>query len=420
MNPPEQVTEKNKAPKKIIQVIVLCSLLACIALAVIVPLYLLRGSEPVPEAAEKPEAEENVQEPEQTEEPEHTEHTWQYGYCSVCGTACEHQNHDQDAVCTECGEQRWHEYRNGVCAVCGRQWEPYTSWLPEEIYLESDEPGNTEGFEIEVPNMGSHARKLIEVYTPYTYDPGKQYDVMLFFNGLQTPYTSFTSDVKYSYRREQDKSIIMKHIWDNMMERGLCKPMIICSISTYTMDSNRRFKTSYDDTTDHYLGEGILDDYWDTAVAVRDYIYPFIIENYSTFAESSSPEDIREARHHFGIGGFSNGGYFTVYSGMRDLLDYASWFVPIAGSTGATEAGMYMQENWERYPVDLIYFGCGKQDNLAYRKTRRDYESILAKCTNLTEGETLMWDQPEEFGHDWETGSIVCFNAVQLLFSQQT
>lgn len=346
------------------------------------------------------------------------DHQWcDDGFCVICGLECDHPHHDPETRrCTVCGAQRWHTFHNAVCTDCGFEWHEEPSWLPEWIYLDSLKPGNAETFLVDTPNMGKNAKKYIEVYTPNGYDPEGQYDVMMWFCGLQTPYSSFIGDVKYDLRRDQDKSIIMKHIWDNMIECGYCKPMIICSISTYTLDSNTTKKAHYDPQKDHAT-EGQLDDFWDTEVSVRDYIFPFIVDNFATYAKSSAPDDIRAARHHFGIGGFSNGGYFTVYSAMTNLVDYCSWFVPIAGSHGGTEAGHSMRDNWEQYPTDMVYFGCGGSDNLAYNKTRADYNNVRLGCPYLTLGENLFWDSPPDFGHDWDTGSTVCFNATQLLFS---
>ena len=346
-------------------------------------------------------------------------HEWVGDICIGCGNLCGHLVHDENAICAECGMQVWHVYdlETNKCKICGHEWTMERSWMEEEWYLPiAEHKGDTQRFEIPTPNMGKLARKLIEVYIPYDYDPSRQYDVLMLFSGLQAPYNSFISDIKYDWRREQDKSIIMRNIWDNMIERGYCKPMIICSISTYTLDSYvLRNRPDYNEQTD-FEGEGQLDKYWYLEDTVRDYVFPFLIENFSTYANSTDPKDIEAARRHFCIGGFSNGGYFTVYSAMTGLYNYVSSFLPIAGSHSGHGAGNALHENWEQYPTDLVYFGCGLADDKAYQKTRKDYKGLQESCEELVEGVNLRWDSPPDFGHDWDTGSTVLFNAVQLLF----
>ncbi len=341
-------------------------------------------------------------------------HTWVEGICTECGEICPHPSHDAETrICTVCGAQVWHLYgEDQLCRICGHHWKEQTGIMGPEIYREADRQGSCIEHEIPVPSLGEKASKFVEVYLPYGYDSSRPYDLVLLYSGIRIPYTSWISDLKWVGLGEAGETLVMKNVYDNMIAQGLCRPMILVSISNYTLNSEKGAGGIYGN--ENYQ-EGLFDDYWDTAEATREDILPFLIEHYSTYADSSDPEAIHAARHHIAIGGFSNGAYFTVYGGMLKLQDCASAFIPVGGSKNGAEVGASIQENWESWPLDLVFFVCGKYDGYAYFNTYQDYSQIRDACPGLQEGHNLIWSEPEH-GHDWETASIAAFNALQLLF----
>ena len=359
-------------------------------------------------------------EPESHSEPEKEElnhaHHWHDGYCVICGARCNHISHNAETRrCDVCGKTCRHIFEKGECRICGQKWVQLEDFPPEWVYEECEEKGETIPYALPVPALGSSAVKYMEVYLPYGYDESQQYDVLLLYCGLKIPYNSFTTDVKIEGRLQTRDTITMCNLYDNMIREGLCKPMIIVSISSYTMNSSRGWSADYNEN-DSYK-EGALDKFWDTSLVTRESIFPYIIDNYSTYARSSAPEDIRAARRHFAIGGFSNGGYFSFCGGMGELYDYCSAFVPMAGSILGSTVGKTLYENGEQYPIDLAYVICGKTDPWAYTKTIQDYTDLRDTCPGyLVEGENLLWGEPE-YAHDWATGSIGLYNSMQLLFT---
>ena len=355
-----------------------------------------------------------AEEPSVLVEEEPHSHVWTNGKCAECGEYCPHPAHGrEDRICSDCGQQTYHIFdTDHVCVRCGYRWGPVSHYMSGDFYEESSEPGTCIDHEVPVPSLGQQAVKLIQVYLPYAYDPELQYDVVLLYSGIHIPYSSWISDLKWVDRGEDGETLVMKNVYDNMIQRGFCRPMIIVSVSNYTRNSVKGAGGIYNSEA---YAEGVFDDYGDTAEATEKDLLPFLVEHYATYAASADPDAIRAARRHFAVGGFSNGAYFTVYGAMRGLQDCVSAFIPVGGSKAGEEVGASLRENWADWPVDLVYFVCGQYDGYASANTYQDYCLIRDACPGLKEGVNLIWDAPLH-GHDWECCSVAAFNSLPLLF----
>lgn len=323
-------------------------------------------------------------------------HTWENGVCTSCGARCQHVHHALDGTCPDCGERAKHRYNGGFCS-CGKELVFYDDMLPEEYYQPCEQQGKVESFTINgALDSDTWAIKQIVVYTPCGYDPAKQYDVLFLEGGLGNKCNACVSAV-WGYN---GFTFSMRDIFDNMIMRGDCAPLIVVGIDGYS-----KKETSERD----------LDGYEQSAYFLRYYTYPFIINNYGTYAASANEEDVQAARSHFGIGGLSNGGYLAYWGGMRTILDICSNFLPVAGSIRAHQTAEKVNAQAEYYRIDVLYSGAGLSDTAAYDQTLGDYQILRDNITYLFEGENCFWCEPP-YGHDWITMSIVTYNALQVMF----
>ena len=160
------------------------------------------------------------------------EHEWEDGVCSKCGMVCGHENHDKHSrICPVCGSTVCHHYVYGVCA-CGAKPEIYDAWLPAEYYEACDHPGTVERISYTQPLLaygGVEVQKNMNVYLPYGYDDSRQYDVLILIHGGWDDENSWMTAEYDDY----GFTIVLKNIYDNMIERKLCEPMIIVCPTTY-------------------------------------------------------------------------------------------------------------------------------------------------------------------------------------------
>ena len=332
------------------------------------------------------------------------EHSWKNGQCTICKTWCTHENHTKEGVCLTCGRKAYHTYRYGLCR-CGNVLQFQYELLPHEYYFEDcDEPGTLQTVELkgQLSDVSpTIAGKKFEVYTPYGYSPNRKYDVMFLQGGLGSHYNACTSE-KWWLTDNYDQQFIFKTVWDHMIKNGDCRPMIIVSVDGYSAKHG----------ADRYR-----DLYEETVYFVRNYIYPYVIDHYSTYAKSSDPNDIIAAREHFGYGGFSNGGYMSYWGCMNSLLDYCANLMPIAGSWRSAELIDKVYQCKDEYPIICFYSGAGVNDGYAYEQTLEDYVTIVNGSGYLTDGVNA-WFVETNYGHDLGAESIHFFNGLRVMFPE--
>ena len=127
------------------------------------------------------------------------------------------------------GSVHIHHYVDGVCDGCGKAPEFYTDFLPEEFYRETEHAGTVIHHDYKVtayvnPAVGEYEKSL-NIYLPYNYDENVPYDVLILVHGGGGSEESWLNDT-YDYGDIQMQGRI---IFDNMIEKGICKPcLIVC------------------------------------------------------------------------------------------------------------------------------------------------------------------------------------------------
>ena len=324
------------------------------------------------------------------------EHEWEDGVCRKCQMVCTHESHDKETrKCTECGKITHHSFVNGVCE-CGAEPAFYDGRLPEEYYEPCEHAGTVEKAEYSLEPGGyweTEVRKTMNVYLPYGYDAQKAYDVLILIHGgWETEDALITREYDYGF------NLVMKNVYDQMMDRGICEPMILV------------FPTSYN-------GENYTLDssYGSLAAELTETILPYVAEHYSTYAASGKIRDLQEARMHFGIGGVSNGSLFALHSGMLLNYDLFGSYVCLSGNNLAPgEIDEFVQNTQKDLPFGYFFAGAGSYDDQR-DNARQGYQMLVEKSGKLTEGKNAMYLEVEG-EHEIAVWCTEFFNAMQVLF----
>ena len=161
---------------------------------------------------------------------------------------------------------------------------------------------------------GINGTNSLNVYLPYGYDKNKKYNVFYFMHGMGDSENSLF----YNDNGEAQRLL------DNMIKNGDIEPMIIVT-PTFNKCSSDTF----------YNAENFYKEF-------RESVVPFVEGKYSTYAASTSKEDIAASRMHRAYGGFSMGSVST-WAVFENCVDIVGYFMPMSGAhhwgTGTADAG---------------------------------------------------------------------------------
>ena len=179
-------------------------------------------------------------------------------------------------------------------AVEPYEYKPLTYHsFDERVYLsQSSHPGKV----IEEHYQGPKGTNTCYVYLPPDYDESKKYNIFyLMHGGGEDERTLFHQD-----------DTMMQNIFDHMIENGELEPLIVVT-PTWNQTG-----------ADQFYSE------------LRDRLIPYVEGKYSTYAESTSKEDIQASRYHRAYGGFSMGSVSTWGVFLNDL-DIIAYYMPLSG-----------------------------------------------------------------------------------------
>ena len=326
-------------------------------------------------------------------------HDFREGICVICGEVCGHANHDPiTQQCTFCGLKIPHSFIHGKC-VCGAVPVFYDGLLPSEFYQECEHPGTVQKqtYIQKLHYQGDEeVTKNLNVYLPYGYTGQEKYNVLVLIHGGGDDEDSWlTKEYDFGF------PLIMKNIYDNMIEQKLCRPLIIVCPTTYNGP--------------YYSNDGGIEQ---MAAELRETILPYVAEHYSTYAESGSLSDLQAARVHFGIGGMSNGALYALNSGMQMDLDLFSNFICFSGNSQPyAVAEAINSETWKDLPISFFYAGAGYYDG-QWQNTFYGFQIIVDQTDRLTEGENAFY-RDIDGGHDFGVWNVNIFNALQMAFPEE-
>lgn len=322
---------------------------------------------------------------------------------------CSHHSHDTDGLCTLCGEKLCHEYIGGVCS-CGKQFEPETGCMDESLWLPCSHCGTVRTLEYQTRDEYYGGDRLytktLDVYLPYGYSVENRYNVLILLHGTggNSGYW-FSEERGYHYGDGRaDEWGSFATVIDNMIEYRLCEPLIIVSPTYYLTDSER------------HSGDDLDRDITRMRYETVNSILPFIIENFSTYAEGSTYSEMCAARNHFGFIGASYGGILAYKSILTYDIDVFSWIGSISG--GLADAA-YIDYTWNHLGfdglgIDCLYNSAGDRDSMR-KDALQSYYAVLS-LDRLSEANCCMCTIENASHEDrvWDNG---VYNCLQFFFA---
>lgn len=336
----------------------------------------------------------------------HLERDEERGVCKDCGNDCSHAKHDRDGCCVVCGVKVIHHYENGVCR-CGSEVPYVTDMLPDTLWQSCDQPGDltdniydthdyTRGLiNDEYPRLCKH----LTVYTPYGYSSSKKYDVVFLLPGTDMSERYFWEPMHYGENFKAE----FRTMFDNMIKDKICNEVIIVGLN-YFSGNGRMVRGMGTDSMQ--VGNELVND-----------ILPYIINNYSTYAESSDIEDLEAAREHFGFIGASYGSIIMFHS-LKELFPVVAWYGGISGgAVSAQSISEWIDDT--PYPLGYLYMCAGDEDFLL-TQTYDEYRDLDLYSEKFVAGENMMFQAINKAGHVPKVWANGIYNCLLMFFGKES
>lgn len=206
--------------------------------------------------------------------------------------------------------------------------------------------------------QGKTYDKVAKVCLPKGYTNSQKYNVVYLIHG--------SSEVSNGASALMEEGRFPELV-DRLNQREELTDTILV-FPTYYPSSDFISPSFYDDDplTENFAQNELVND-----------LIPAVEERYSTYAENTSEEALRNSRDHRAVGGFSMGGITTWYT-FQYHLPYMRYFLPIAGQSwivkpvgGTGTAGRNAQilaRSVEEHPNLRfeVMAGCGAGDGTTY------------------------------------------------------
>ncbi len=245
--------------------------------------------------------------------------------------------------------------------------------------------------------------KQLQVYLPYGYDENGRYDVLFLFHPRGCD-ERFWLESSHGYRYvEGEIPVSAVNLLDNLIERELCRPMLVVSLPGYL---NAGAMARHD----------AAQIYPQMEKEFAEDILPFVAEHYATWAEGGSREQLAAAREHFGVLGASFGAYMIELSVLAPNLDLVSWY---ALTGGGSVTRNYLEPIWKDYrtvgtPIDLLYFIEGEYDDMG--PIANSYWGLSVWEGVFESEKNLLFLQINAIGHNETEWVTALYNAAQMFF----
>lgn len=220
--------------------------------------------------------------------------------------------------------------------------------------------------------------KSLNIYLPYGYDPAKEYNILYLMHGGGDDQDYWLTELS-----DRTHGKTTRNVLDNMIQDGLCDPMIIVTPTFYSGVEGVEITDDQCDAVIAELGEDnytkIEDLYtWYFQYELRDQIIPLIESTYSTYAQGDvSEENLIATRDHRAYAGLSMGSMTSMHSILMGNLDYISYIGSFSGAkTNLDLFTSTLQEKYADYPVNYWFNGEGTED-IAFEEHYKFYYDVL-------------------------------------------
>lgn len=229
--------------------------------------------------------------------------------------------------------------------------------------------------------------KNMTVYLPYGYDERRKYDV-LFLAPISGCNENWWLNATHKF---EDPEMGMMELQiptmlDNMIERGLCSPLIVINLNCYILEN-----AQYEHNSTR--------DYSQFPREFRNDIMPAVKEQLSVYDE----------REHFGFLGASFGAYVDYLCILSDCFDLVGWH----GETGGGKIDPdYLQQTWtsigtQNMELCGLYIAEGEYD---------DAGPVMEGIYAMSQFDNLSYTVIQGAGHEYREWDIALYNALQIFF----
>ena len=259
--------------------------------------------------------------------------------------------------------------------------------------------------------------KTLQVYLPYGYDEANQYNVLYLLHGTGGKDTYWFFDAEPETTR---------NVLDNMIQQGLCDPLIVVTPCYITEIKGKEFKISNDlvaayaeENNDSYLL--VRNDLWTQffGYELRNVIIPLVESQFSTFAGKDVSEDtLIASREHRALAGLSRGSMATMRSGMIANLDEIAWFGNYSGiwlDFEKLETAMRSTD----YPIRFWYNGTGTNDVVGSAAENQIlfHNQVMENLSDLfVDGQNYALIVLDGGAHDFPSWVVDLYNSLLVFF----
>lgn len=298
----------------------------------------------------------------------------------------------------------------------------------QELQQPCTEQGTVVTLDYEVPAYAINTikgtditlEKSVTVYLPYGYDETQPYDVLYLLHGTGGDHTYWLQGKK--------TGATTCNLLDNMIQRGLCKPVIVVTPNYYGNAKGQDYKLTDEECIAY--GESVQDSYLLCANDVwtqffqkelRETIIPLIESNFSTYANGdTSEESLAGSRDHRAIAGLSRGAMTVVRSGIMSNLDYFSYFGSFSGTWTEFEKfeDTLNSSDYIGYPIHYWYNGNGTED-FSIENHILFWNEVKEKLsTRFVDGENMAMVVKEGASHSYENWITDLYNMLLVSFAK--
>lgn len=254
----------------------------------------------------------------------------------------------------------------------------------------------------------SDITKTAYVYLPYGYDENDtetRYNICYLMHGWGGHAGEY-----FQYANITD-------MLDNMIAKGDIPPTIFVSATFYNDNSDTGFSGSVAEFRQFHRD-------------FEEYLLPTVEGKFHTYAESTSPDDLKASRDHRAFGGFSLGSVTTWLQFCYDS-DYIRYFLPMSGSCWyyggygdfQIEKNVdFIQQLIQDNDLDergyFIYHGVGTNDTVKSQSIDMA-EEMLSRSEVFTPDHYVFY-QREGGQHDHISCREFMYNALPLFFGGDT
>ena len=259
--------------------------------------------------------------------------------------------------------------------------------------------------------------KTLQVYLPYGYDESLQYNILYLLHGTGG------KDTYWFFNAEPETA---RNVLDNMIQQGLCEPLIVVTPCYITEIRGKEFKIKDDmvaayakEYQDSYLK--VRNDLWTEffRYELRNDIIPLVESQFSTFAgKNVSEESLVASRGHRALAGLSRGSMAVMRAGMLSNLDIISCFGNYSGIWLDFEK---LEEALRKsdYSVKFWYNGTGTNDAVgsAAENQLNFHNMVMEKLSDIIiDGDNYCMIVKDGGAHDFPSWITDLYNSLLVFF----